>query len=101
MTVLDRDEWSRKHPLLRQDVEGVGEHGSARPLVSVRDSRSHTYQERHRAAGLCSRCPRPIYLGGVHCEKHCIEARLRYRKRTGSKAWVKGRRGRPPLEASE
>lgn len=62
-------------------------------------SRSRTYQARHRAAGLCGRCPLPAYLGGIHCFKHREEARLRYRKRTGSKPWIKGRRGRPPLEA--
>ena len=64
-------------------------------------SRSLAYQARHRTLGLCSRCPEPAFAGGIHCRQHQIEARLRYRARTGSKPWVQGKRGRPPLEASE
>ena len=33
-------------------------------------TRQRRYQARHRAAGLCEKCPRPVLPGYVQCQRH-------------------------------
>lgn len=59
--------------------------------------RRRAYQLRHKRKGLCRYCPQPVCATSeVQCAKHLQAARQRQRERTGSKPWVKGKRGRPP-----
>lgn len=59
--------------------------------------RRRAYQLRHKRKGLCRDCPLPVCAtSDVWCAKHLQAVRERQRKRTGSQAWVQGKRGRPP-----
>lgn len=51
---------------------------------------------RRRAVGLCERCSSPALEGHKLCLTHGVAAAKTRRKRTSSKAWVPGGRGRPP-----
>lgn len=62
-------------------------------------SKQQRYQQRHKEAGLCSRCPRPAYLGGSQY-RECREkqtARLRWQ---GMRPRAVAKTGRPTLEVA-
>ncbi len=70
----------------------------------VRRTGSHrrsavVYQERHRAAGLCLKCPEPVATAtSAFCWGHLQKNRESLRKWRGCKPWKPGGRGRPPKE---
>lgn len=66
-----------------------------------KNNRPKQYQERHRKEGLCIHCPLETEFGGAYCQRHRDANRARVRKKTGSKPWKPGGRGRPPLESKK
>ena len=61
-------------------------------------TRQHVCKIIRRALGDCVNCGRPAG-GAAECERCAKKRRKRVRKRTGSKPWQAGMRGRPPKEA--
>jgi hypothetical protein len=68
------------------------------PVTELTMSRQQRYQARHRAAGLCLACSRPVLEGAVHCRRHHLQRRRQMRRREGLRPWQPGGRGRPPIE---
>jgi hypothetical protein len=61
------------------------------------DQYSGTNNKR-RAMGLCG-CGKPMSeIGGVKCDECRLSRRVEQREKLGTKPWVPGGRGRPPLE---
>jgi hypothetical protein len=62
-------------------------------------SKQHRYQQRHHAKGLCVCCPSKLNLFKWRCDPCQSKFTVAQRRKTGSKAWRKGHRGRPPRKA--
>lgn len=61
-------------------------------------SRQRRYQLRKRKEQKCQQCGASPLFTKDHCER-CVERRrAAARKKTGCRPWVKGGRGRPPVE---
>ena len=63
-------------------------------------TRQARYQERHILAGLCTLCPSKAFGDSAMCQKHLVKRRLYKRELLGLQPWQRGKRGRPPLEAT-
>lgn len=56
---------------------------------------------RRRAAGVCERREGVRLMGHNLCLKHAVEVARTRRRRSGSKAWTRGGRGRPPKGSAQ
>lgn len=62
-------------------------------------SKQRLLQLKWISQGLCCRCRGKRNLSKNYCDKCLFKIREVQRTKKGCKEWVKGNRGRPPLEA--
>ncbi len=59
-------------------------------------SRQYRWQQKQIALKRCARCGEKRTHYAVLCDSCHLADRVRQQKRSGSRPWQKGRRGRPP-----
>jgi hypothetical protein len=65
----------------------------------MKPSRQYRWQLKQIALGRCARCGAKRSHYTVLCDVCQVSDRLRQQKRTGSRPWHAGKRGRPPKVA--
>ena len=66
----------------------------------MKHSRQYRWQLKKIAEGRCARCGAQRKHYTVLCDQCQINDRVRQQKRTGSRPWHAGKRGRPPKVAT-